>query len=109
MDMQEKVHQLLCDEDHEIRMIIVRSLHEIFKLMGDDEDTGLLRICFQQVLETRDKLVDEFGDNRGNKLEVERLEKQHNSLNLELIAQNIDCIFDLYVNAQALDNVNQIF
>ena len=35
MTMQEKVHQLLSDEDYEVRMIMVKSLHEIFKLMGD--------------------------------------------------------------------------
>lgn len=34
INMQEKVFQLLSDEDHEVRMTMVRSLHEIFKLMG---------------------------------------------------------------------------
>jgi len=44
--MQEKVYQLLSDEDHEVRMTMVGSLHEIFKLMNEDEDTSLLRICY---------------------------------------------------------------
>ena len=52
-DMQEVYLRLIDDKEFEIRMIVVQSLHEIFKLMQQDEDMTKIRDCFKLILSSK--------------------------------------------------------
>ena len=49
---------MLEDQDYEVRMTMERCLHEIFKLMADDEDMSVLRRCVQMILVRREEDYD---------------------------------------------------